>query len=162
MKPKRLILIFCSAVAAVTLLWLVVAGRGIRPVSSQRASVTFLGFTNVPANGRCAIFSLTNASSVLNGFLVDSFEESISGVWARRGLTNGTGLTSQAHAWLSGFLGWQDSLEPGKTAVFCVPRPVSNGSWRVCFICQEREPKDAWRSFWGTGTPSSAVFVAKP
>ena len=58
MKHECTIAILCLVLAAVGLLCLVF-GRGARPVSSQQATVAFLGFTNFPAKGRHAILSFT-------------------------------------------------------------------------------------------------------
>src|SRR4051812_38733274 len=126
MKSKRAILVSGLAAIVVAVLFLVIAVHTGRPTNSPSASVSFLGFTNVPSKGRYAVLSITNASTVPNGFLVDSFEESINGVWTRRGLTNAAGLTSQARQWLRGYLGWQDSLAPGRSAVIYVPMPVTD------------------------------------
>jgi hypothetical protein len=58
----------------------VITGVPVRSSPAQDATATFLGFTNVTGKGRCAMFAITNASGPCLGLLVDSFEESASGV----------------------------------------------------------------------------------
>ena len=124
MMHKRIIVVVYFALATLGL-FLLFLGGWVPRVPSQGMSVAFIGLTNLPSKGPYAVLSLTNLSNLASGLLVDSFEESSSGTWARHGLTNGTGLTSQAHTWLNGFMGWKDSLSPGQTALVYVPVPNS-------------------------------------
>jgi hypothetical protein len=145
--------------AAILVVGFVVFVYGIFTRSSPQrdAAASFVGLTNVAEVGRCAMFTVTNATSEYIALRVDSVEEMIAGVWTRQPFTNATGLTSQGREWIMSFRGWRDQLKSGEGIAFTVATPTTNGSWRVRFLAQEREPKDIWRNIWGTATPNSTV-----
>ena len=132
---------------------------GSRNDTSVDTSACFLGFTNVPGKGRCAMFAITNTSGRRIGLCVDSFDESLSGAWSRRALASGSQLTPQAHTWLSSFVGWKDCLRPDEGFVFGVPSPTANAAWRIRFTAQEQEAlADRAREWIGEGAAHSIVL----
>jgi len=151
-----------AAVLAFALIAVLVLLSGIftGDAPAQDATATFLGFTNVTAKGRCAMFAITNTSGPNLALLVDSFDESNSGAWTNRALMSGATLTPQAHRWLSSFTGWRETLSAGDGFVFYVASPTTNAPWRIRFIAQQRDPSDSWRNIFGTATPNSTVLFA--
>jgi hypothetical protein len=131
--------------------------------NSQKPIVSFLGFTNLSGK-RLATFAMTNASSSPVALGVDCFQELVSGNWTRRALTNGSTVTPEAHAWLSSFMDWggRDNLDSGEGFVFHAAAPITNGSWRIQFLIQERDARDGWRSMWKTIPSNSWAIPSDP
>jgi hypothetical protein len=133
-----------------------------RGTAMRQASLIFHGFTNVPAKGDRAIFSLTNDSTKTICFLVDSFDTLSSGSWEAHRLDTGDGkgtLTAEATQWLLGFIGTPNRLSPHQGKVFYVPAPVTNVAWRVRFLCVEETLGDTVRNHTTqiTTLPTNAV-----
>jgi hypothetical protein len=181
---RRQFILISAGLCCLGFLIVILAPRGPWTPAFPTASVSFVGFTNLPGKGRCAMFCFTNASTTQIALTVDSFDEEIAGDWVNRRLTTNLGNNNiqsinRSASWLKGFAGFQDSLPPRASFVFCVPPPsfvgwqdlgpdegasfyIPSPVWRVRFLCQAREPKDAFREFFGTATPNSTLFPNKP
>lgn len=107
--------------------------------------LSFHGLTNVPAKGDYALFSVTNAGSRRTSFDPDGLEIRGSQPWVTNSLRN-----QRRDDWLYWYqdvdgnvrLGnWYDfggDLEPGDSATFAAPVPVTNAPWRLHFYCVEQ------------------------
>lgn len=106
--------------------------------ASQTATVSWLGFTNLSAgatfshSGRFATLCITNPISIRFACVPLSVEYQTNGTW----VTNA--LTGRWQSWV--IRKWEsfDNDYPVSAArVFYVPPPVTNGAWRLRFMCVE-------------------------
>jgi hypothetical protein len=108
--------------------WSGVAVRGSPP---QKATLLFLGPTNLPA-GSYAVFCLTNETKTPLACVPEAVEQASTNGWMRTSL-NGTGGRG-----MRDWIGVPEELKPGQGFTFLVPSPDSNGTWRLVFMCQEQ------------------------
>jgi hypothetical protein len=107
--------------------------------------LSFQGLTNVPAKGRYAVFSVTNAGPSRTAFDPDGLEYRDSQAWVTNSLRN-----KRLDEWLywyhdaKGIVrvgNWYDfggDLKPGASAAFAAPVMVTNAPWRLYFYCVEQ------------------------
>ena len=190
MKRHKLILIVAGLGCAGLLVVILAGGIGREsaPLTGSsappNASISFLGFTNIPGKGQYARFCFTNESTRSIAVTVDSFDESVAGHWVNRRLATNLGnnniqFINGGARWLKGFMGFQNSLAARASFVFCAPAPsfvgwqdlgpdeqasvyIPSPVWRMSFLCQARESKDGFREFFGRATPNSIVLPNAP
>jgi hypothetical protein len=145
MKARGLLAFAAAALLAVCLIILLRRDSGSDTSQVPTgASLRFLGFTNLAAQGDVAVFLVTNTGPECVSFDPDAFEYSESGVWITNSLRN-----QYRDGWLywyhdtngSVVLGtWYDFggiLEPGTSARIGAPLLATNTPWRLHFYCVE-------------------------
>ena len=131
MKRLLTIVLLVLVVGAVVIFLFVRSGIRARASARQDASLLCLDMTNLPA-GRFAVFSLTNGTGHHIVCIPEAFEQAKTNTWVR------TSLTGRGSLQVRNWVGVREELEPGESFTFMVPPPITNGTWRLVFMCQER------------------------
>ena len=140
MHKKRLLRISLSLVLICGISITLIYSRraGARAASSMSATTIFLGYTNDPAQGRLALFRLSNSSPVRiqRDYFYAIDYQSPTG-WICQFTQQ---FPSQGPRWFSRH-GFGPVLRPGKSEVVAVPAPSSQSCWRISFPYVEAKNK---------------------
>lgn len=128
---KRFVTIGCLLVCLIALLLLLWPNAPASSKAQQTGPHLFLGFTNLPAAGRHAVFCLTNGTESEFAYHTEFIMESTETGWT----------TNRPPPWPSGWIGLQSLLPPALSHTFYVPAPTSSFPWRLQFVCQ---PSAGW------------------
>jgi hypothetical protein len=124
------------------------------PAALNDASLLLIGFTNIPSKGRHATFCLTNNTTKHIAFIPDSREQMVAGAWQR------TPLSGRARRAVRDWIGLREELSSHEAFTFYVQTPTNSGTWRLVFMCQEREPvKDGVRDVYQHVTDTNAAAL---